>query len=227
LFEDAFFAREVAMARRNPRRTPRTWLRAQFNLSNRDIDGWNDLTERMQSPPGSLHSFVRLHTEVRGEHLPWLWEAFLQWVRVYGRYHAHSPPSRKQPGPSPSSMLCQPSLAVDDLWQLLAGDAEAWRELPERVQVMERVPVRDPGCRTDLEWTYVRTYLDEYGSMRLPLLFRIDELLSLHQGRLYRGQCIVDDCPEKSAAGLDPEPGRTCLHTIPWLPSAHASGGGG
>src|SRR5690349_8766258 len=43
-------AEEVTMVRLPPRRTPRTWLRAHFTLSPRDIDGWNDLTDRMQPP---------------------------------------------------------------------------------------------------------------------------------------------------------------------------------
>ena len=69
-----------------PRRTPRTWLRAQITVSPRDLDGWNDLTDRMQPPVDVLHTFLGLHTEVRSEHLPELWEAFLQWVRVHGRF---------------------------------------------------------------------------------------------------------------------------------------------
>src|SRR5262245_11974791 len=135
---------------RKPRRAPRTWLRAQFNVSPRLVDGWNDLTDRMQPPVEPLHSFLRLHTEVRSEHLPLLWEAFLQWVRVHGRFDEkwYRPLLDRRPGPPPSSRLCQPSLAVDDLWQLLAVDPLRWGELPEQVQVMERVPVRDPHSRT-------------------------------------------------------------------------------
>ncbi len=138
------------MVRLPPRRTPRTWLRAHFTLSPRDIDGWNDLTDRMQPPIEFLHTFLGLHTEVRSEHLPLLWEAFLQWVRVHGRFDEFWWPGT----PAPSSRLCQPSLAVDDLWRLLAGHTIAWRELPEQVQVMERVPVREPHSRTNL---YERT----------------------------------------------------------------------
>ena len=194
------------MVRLPPRRTPRTWLRAQFNMSLRLLDGWNDLTDRMQPPDESLQEFLRLHTEVRGENLPWLWEAFLQWVRVYGRFGESGYPPR----------LCQPALAVDDLWRLLFGDVGAWRELPEHVQVMQRVPVREADDRTDLFETYEQAYLDEYGSLRLPVLFRVDEILGLHEGRLYRAECVIDG-PEKSDTGLDPEPGRTCMHQIPWF----------
>ncbi|GAA1956038.1 hypothetical protein GCM10009798_14210 [Nocardioides panacihumi] len=215
------------MVLRTPRRTPRTWLRAQVNTSHRVIDGWNDLTDRMQPPAGSLQSFVRLHTEVRGEHLASLWEAFLQWVRVYGRFEQARYSELRTPMPWPSSRLCQPSVAVDDLWQLLADDADMWRQLPEHVQVMARVPVRDPHSRFNLDKTYLNAYLDEYGSLRLPLLFRIDEILGIYEGRLYRGECLSEYCREKSDAGLDPEPGRTCLHQIPWFPSGQVTGGGG
>jgi hypothetical protein len=208
------------MVLRRPRRTPRTWLRTQFDPSPRFLDGWNDLTDRMQPPAGgSFRRFIALHTEVRGEQLPWLWEAFLQWVRVHGRFN--------------QKWLCQPSLAVDDLWQLLAADAHAWRELPEHVQAMERVPVREPPSRANLYDTYAQAYYDEYGPP-LPLLFRIDELLGLYEGRLYRAKCIVNawgvparDCRAESDAGRDPEPGRTCLHEIPWVPLDGTGGGGG
>jgi hypothetical protein len=218
------------MVRLPPRRTPRTWLRAHFTLSPRDIDGWNDLTDRMQPPIESLHTFLGLHTEARSEHLPLLWEAFLQWVRVHGRFDEFWWPGT----PAPSSRLCQPSLAVDDLWRLLAGHTIAWRELPEQVQGMERVPVREPHSRTNLYDTYAKAYYDEYGPP-LPLLFRIDELLGLYEGRLYRAECIADPvkwwgvsiCPEESDAGRDPEPGRTCLHKIPWVAIEGGGGGGG
>ncbi|MFZ2013208.1 MAG: hypothetical protein WAV00_05245 [Nocardioides sp.] len=212
-----------------PRRTPRTWLRAHFTVLPRDIDGWNDLTDRMQPPIEVLHHFLGLHTEVRSEHLPLLWEAFLQWVRVHGRFDEWWWPGT----PAPSSRLCQPSLAVDDLWRLLAAGTITWRELPEHVQVMERVPVREPRSRTNLYETYTKAYYDEYGPP-LPLLFRIDELLGLYGGRLYRAECIKDPvkswgvsiCPEESDAGRDPEPGRTCLHKIPWV-AIEVSGGTG
>lgn len=69
-----------------PRRTARTRLRAQFTVLPRDIDGWNELTDRMQPPIEPLHHSLGLHTEVRSEHLPELWEAFLQQVRVHGRF---------------------------------------------------------------------------------------------------------------------------------------------
>lgn len=225
------------MALRAPRRTPQTWLRAQFTITPRDIDGWNDLTARMEPPIDSLHHFLGLHTVVRSEHLPLLWEAFLQWVRVHGRFdekwYGSRYVPRPRPAPPPSSRLCQPSLAVDDLWRLLAAGTNSWRELPAQVQVMERVPVREPQCRTNLYETYANAYYDEFGQP-LPLLFRIDELLGLHEGRLYRAECLRDPhkwwgvsiCPEESAAGRDPEPGRTCLHQIPWFP-IHVSGGGG
>lgn len=56
------------------------------------------------------------------------------------------------------------------------------------------------------------------------ILFRVDELLGVYEGRLYRAECIVNawgvpvrDCPAESDAGRDPEPGRTCLHKIPWV----------
>ncbi len=224
------------MVLRRPPRTPRTWLRAQFDISLRDIDGWNDLTDRMQPPAGCLDNFMGLHTEVRGEYLPLLWEAFLQWVRVRGRFDEHWyqrwPSSMVPPAPPPSSRLCQPSLAVDDLWRLLAGGTVTWRELPKHVQVMERVPVREPHSRTNLYETYEKAYFDEY-ARQLPLLFRADELLGLRDGRLYRAECIVDPvkwwgvsiCPAESDAGRDPEPGRTCLHKIPWV--AISGGGGG
>ena len=204
-----------------PPPTLRTSLRAQFTLSPRDIDGWNDLTDRMQPPVEPLHRFLRLHTEVRTEHLPWLWEAFLQWVRVHGRFDERWYTARHPP--SPSSQLCQPSLAVDDLWQLLARDPITWRELPEHVQVMERVAVREPHSRTNLYETYAKAYYDEYG-LPLPILFRVDELLGVDEGRLYRAECLVNewgvlryDCPAQSDAGRDLEPGRTCLHKIPWV----------
>src|SRR5689334_792100 len=182
-----------------PRRTPRTWLRAQITVSPRDLDGWNDLTDRIQPPVDVLHTFLGLHTEVRSEHLPELWEAFLQWVRVHGRFDekwyqgwvARTCAPRRRPAPPPSSSLCQPSLAVDDLWRLLAGHTIAWRELPDQVQVMERVPVREPQSRTNLYDTYQKAYYDEFGPP-LPLLFRIDELLGLNDGRLYRAECIAD-----------------------------------
>jgi hypothetical protein len=228
------------MVLRTPRRTPRTWLRAQFTVSPRDIDGWNDLTDRMQPPIDPLHHFLGLHPEVRSERLPWLWEAFLQWVRVRGRFHEKWYEkwstgllvARDTPAPPPSSRLCQPSLAVDDLWRLLTGHTIAWCELPEQVQVMERVPVRAPHSRTNLSETYEKAYFDEY-AQRLPLLFRVDELLGLYEGRLYRAECIADPvkwwgvsvCPAESDAGRDPEPGRTCLHKIPWV--AISGGGGG
>jgi hypothetical protein len=221
------------MVFRKPRRTPRSWLRGQFNMSHRDLDGWNDLTDRMQPPVEPLHAFLRLHTEVRSEHLPWLWEAFLQWVRIHGRYDEkwYGSLLGRRYGPAPSSRLCQPSLAVDDLWQLLVGDPLRWGELPEQVQVMERVPVRDPHSRTNLYQTYEKAYFDENGPP-LPLLFRVDELLGLHDGRLYRAECIVNawgvpahDCPAESDAGRDPEPGRTCLHKVPWLPIKAVGGG--
>jgi hypothetical protein len=224
-----------------PRRTPRTWLRAHFTVSPRDIDGWNDLTDRMQPPVDVLHTFLGLHTEVRSEHLPLLWEAFSQWVRVHGRFDEkwyegrfvkRSVP-RRSPAPPPSSALCQPSLAVDDLWRLLGCGTIAWRELPEQVQVMERVPVREPHSRTNLYETYAKAYYDEYGPP-LPLLFRIDELLGLHDARLYRAECIADPdkwwgvsiCPAESDAGRDPEPGRTCLHKIPWVAIVGGGSGG-
>jgi hypothetical protein len=186
--------------------------------TNRSLDGWNDLTDSMKPPAGSLHTFVRLHAEVGCDHLASLWEAFLQWVRVYGRFEERRYSPLRTPTPWPCPRLCQPSLAVDDLWQLLAGDADAWRELPEHVRFMARVPVRVPPSRLNLDETYVNAYLDDYGSLRLPLLFRIDEILGLDGARLYRGECISDDCLESSEAGLDPEPGRTCLHHIPWFP---------
>jgi hypothetical protein len=217
------------MVLRTPRRTPRTWLRAQFNASPRLLDGWNDLTDRMHPPVEPLHSFLRLHIEVRSEHLPWLWEAFLQWVRVQGRFvDGWYRPPQDLPVPSPSSRLCQPSLAVDDLWQLLARDPIRWGELPEHVQRMERVAVREPLSRANLYETYEKAYFDEY-SLPLPLLFRVDELLGLNEGRLYRAECVVNewgapayDCPARSDAGRDPEPGRTCLHKIPWAPAGTA-----
>jgi hypothetical protein len=88
---------------------------------------------------------------------------------------------------------------------------------------MERVPVREPPSRANLYDTYAQAYYDEYGPP-LPLLFRIDELLGIDEGRLYRAECIVNewgvpvrDCPAESEAGRDPEPGRTCLHEIPWV----------
>jgi len=204
-----------------PPQTLRASLRAQFTLSPRDIDGWNDLTGRMQPPVEPLHSLLRLHTEVRREHLPWLWEAFLQWVRVHGRFDEKWYTARHPP--RPSSQLCQPSLAVDHLWQLLARDPITWRELPEHVQVMKRVAVREPRSRTNLYETYAKAYYDEYGPP-LPILFRVDELLGVYEGRLYRAECIVNawgvparDCPAESDAGRGPEPGRTCLHKIPWV----------
>jgi hypothetical protein len=204
---------EVVMHLRAPRRTMRTWLRAQYMVTPRDIDGWNDLTDRMQPPTEPLYAFLRLHTEVRSESLTWLWEAFLQWVRVHGRFGEtwNWPP------------LCQPSLAVDDLWQLLARDPIRWGELPEHVQRMERVAVREPQSRANLYETYAKAYYDEYGPP-LPVLFRVDELLGVSEGRLYRAECMVNawgvplrDCPAESDAGRDPEPGRTCLHKIPWV----------
>ena len=153
----------------------------------------------MQPPIEALHNFLGLHTEVRSEHLPWLWEAFLQWVRVHGRFDekwyggwfARRYVPRRSPAPPPSSTPRQPSLAVDDLWRMLAGSTTAWRELPEQVQVMERVPVREPHSRTNLDETYEKAYFDEYAP-RLPLLFRVDELLGLYEGRLYRAECIAD-----------------------------------
>ena len=77
-----------------------------------------------------------------------------------------------------------------------------------------------------------KAYYDEFGPP-LPLLFRIDELLGLNDGRLYRAECIVDPvkwwgvsiCPAESDAGRAPEPDRTCLHKIPWV-AIHVSGGG-
>lgn len=211
----------------------RTWLRAQFNqlatkidpyVTPRDNDGWNDLTDRMQPPVDVLRSFVGRHTEVRSDHLPLLWEAFLQWVRVRGRFdETWYRYTGRRPPPAASRYLCQPSLAVDDLWELLGSDAHAWSELPHSVQAMERLPVREPHDRTNLSYTYAKAYYDEYGPP-LPILFRIDELLGLNEGRLHRAECIVNawgvplrDCPAESDAGHDPEPGRTCLHEIPWV----------
>lgn len=183
----------------------------------------------MQPPIETLHNFLGLHTEVRSEHLPWLWEAFLQWVRLHGRFDekwyegwfARRSVPRRSPAPPPSSRLCQPSLAVDDLWRLLAGGTIAWRKLPEQVQGMERVPVRDPHSRTNLYETYEKAYFDEYGPP-LPLLFLVDELLGLYEGRLYRAECIADPvdwgvsvCPAESDAGRDPEPvGPACTRSL-------------
>ena len=96
---------------------------------------------------------------------------------------------------------------------------------------MERVPVREPHSRTNLYETYAKAYFDEYGPP-LPLLFRIDELLGHYEGRLYRAECIADPvewgvsiCPAESDAGRDPEPGRTCLHKIPWVATSGRWGG--
>lgn len=207
--------------------TLRAWLDAidaRFDVPLRDIDGWNDLTDRMQPPAEVLHSFLGLHTEVRSDHLSLLWAAFLQWVRIRGRFDEtwYRNMGRRRP-PAASSYLCQPSLAVDDLWQLLASDAHAWSQLPDSVQAIERLPVREPNGRTNLYYTYAKAYYDEYGPP-LPILFSVDELLGVSMGRLYRAECLVNesgvplrDCPAESDAGRDPEPGRTCLHKIPWV----------
>ena len=91
---------------------------------------------------------------------------------------------------------------------------------------MKRVPVREPQSRTNLYDTYQKAYYDEFGPP-LPLLFRIDELLGLNDGRLYRAECIVDPvkwwgvsiCPAESDAGRPPEPDRTCLQRSHGSPS--------
>jgi hypothetical protein len=84
---------------------------------------------------------------------------------------------------------------------MLAGDTNMWRALPAHVQVTERVAVRDPHSRTNFYETYPKAYYDEYSD---PLPIR--------------------DCPAQSDAGRDPEPGRTCLHKIPWVPIVGVGG---
>lgn len=137
-----------------PRRTAWTWLRANFNLTPRIIGGWNDLTLRLAPPDGALEEFVRRHLEVRAGQVPLLWEAFLQWVRVSGRHEVS---------------VCQPSLAVDELWQQLAENRQGWRLLPQQVQDMHRLEVRGHSLRRDLVDTYRQAYWDEYAG-GLPLL---------------------------------------------------------
>jgi hypothetical protein len=179
-----------------PRRSARTWLRSTFNTTPRIIDGWDDLTDRMEPPEGTLEGFAHLHPEVPAERLALVWEALLQWVRLRGRRLVID---SRNGAPLPVR-LCQPSLAVDSLWQQLVEDEATWRRLPELVQSMVRVPVRDHRSRNNLRDTYEQAYFDEF-ALRLPLLFQVDEALGIVNARLYRGGCVVEFCKEKSDLG--------------------------
>jgi hypothetical protein len=201
-------ARRDAPRVHRPTRSAWTWLRAKFNLSPRIIDGWNDLTRRMEPPDGALERFTQLHPEVSADRVPLVWEAFEQWVRVYGRREVS---------------VFQPSLAVDDPWQQLADDRLTWRHLPEQVQAMQRLSVRDHQSRSNLSGTHEQAHWDEFVG-RLPLLFLVDEVIGISDGRLYQGECTVEDCKDRSALGKDPQPGRTCLHGTPWVPSVGVQG---
>lgn len=141
-----------------PKRSARTWLRSTFNTTPRIIDGWHDLTDRMEPPEGTLERFAHLHPEVATERLPLVWEALLQWVRLRGRRLVID---SRNAAPLPVR-LCQPSLPVDRLWQQLAEDEPTWRRLPELVQAMDRVPVRDHRSRDGLWDTYQQAYYDEF-----------------------------------------------------------------
>lgn len=129
-------------------------------------------------------------TPRRLDQLWFLWEAFLQWIGVRGRYH---------------TPLCQPSLAVDDLWGQLSTDATAWSTMPTQVQAMHRVPVRSHGSRSELAATHVLAHWD-LGHTDMPLLFRVDEVLGMADGRLYRGDCVTEDCSSQSLSGDDSPP---------------------
>ena len=132
----------------------------------------------------------------------------MAWVRVRGRQEVP---------------LCQSSLAVDDLWRMIADDGPAWRQLPEQVQAMGRIPVRDHRSRSALAGTHEQAYWDEYAAL-LPLLFLVDEEVGISDARLYRSECTVEHCKGRSSQGTGPEPGRTCLHGIHWGPAIKVGG---
>jgi hypothetical protein len=88
---------------------------------------------------------------------------------------------------------------------------------------MPRIPVRSLDSRKRLAETHEQAHWDEFAA-RLPMLFLVDEAVGIAGGRLYRAECIVDYCKQKSEQGNDPEPGRTCLHGIPWVATPSSKG---
>lgn len=184
-----------------PRRSAWTRLRAAFNLTPRTIDGWNDLTDHWEPPAGTLETFCGLHPGVNQDRVLLVWEAFLQWVRIRGRREGS---------------LCQPSLAVDELWRQLKDSRFAVRTLPEQVLAMNRIPVRDHDSLNNLRTTLEEAHRDD-GAARLPMIFLVDEAVCITDGRRYRADCVVEDCRVRSEQGDPPEPGRTCLHGFPWF----------
>jgi hypothetical protein len=180
----------------------------------RTIDGWTDLTDQMSPPAGLLEQLCAQHPEISADRAPLAWEAYLQWIRVRGRN-------------SSRLSMCQPSLAIDELGIVIAADTQMQDEIPDQVNLIFRIPVRDPSSRAHLEVTLREAYVDELPVARLPLLFCVDESIGITEGRLYRGDCVTGDCVVQSEAGDGPEPGRTCLHGTPWTSTPVSGGGGG
>ena len=136
-----------AVAMQRPRRRVRTWLRSMYNSTPRIIDGWNDLIDDLEPPTGTLERFAWLHPETRKDYAPLVWEALLQWIRMRGRREC----ARWPDGFGWS--LCQPSLAVDELWRQVKDAPLAPQTLPAQVDAMGRIPVRGQQSLTNLRVT--------------------------------------------------------------------------
>src|SRR3954454_24196334 len=95
------------------RRTARGWFRIRPDPIS---DYWSDATKSWPVPAAVMAKFADAHPEVPPETLPVVAAALMQWLRVEGRHPGHA----------------QPSVAVDSLWRLMAGEAE-WVHFTETV----------------------------------------------------------------------------------------------
>jgi hypothetical protein len=137
-------------------------------------------------------------------------------------------PPRKRPGPDGHIWpLCQPSLAVDEVWKQITNDPLALRALPEHVGAMAPDPLRGQQSLSHLWFTLHQAHADEFPPTDCLCFFLVDEAVEIADGRLYRADCTVVDCKSGSEQGDPPEPDRTCVHGIPWFPAGSPSVGDG